>query len=402
MNTLAFAIQIENTTDKIHLVIASTVGTAKAVVEDGDGLLGLSQYFSTRYRKGKYKGIECGYIKTSKGEKIVLYLGGSMESSYKAFRGISAGCIILEEANLLHENTINEAKGRNLMASNRKFFISMNPTNSRHPIYKWLEELERQNIVNYNHSTLYQNPALTEERRNEIIAEFDPSSNWYKQYILGERVDAEGQIYNVRDYNILQEWNPNDYLEFCVCCDQGESISASVFQLAGLYYNKEVKQYEIHILKEYYYINSGKNENDVKMLADTAEDYANFILECENIIHASPMRFYIDQDVEFYRNCKIVFREKDLNTNLISYVIKDDIEQRVKTGVNLLYKGKLRFYKECKNTIEDFKNAVYDQKKIESKGEFQRLKEYSTKGHLDSIDCTEYLFSHYKKRLYEQ
>lgn len=44
------------------------------------------------------------------GVKIVIYLGGAMESSFKMFRGISAGMIILEEANLLHENTITEAK----------------------------------------------------------------------------------------------------------------------------------------------------------------------------------------------------------------------------------------------------------------------------------------------------
>ena len=51
MNTLAFALQLENTPDQIHLVIASTVASAKAVIEDGDGLLGLSQYFASRYTK---------------------------------------------------------------------------------------------------------------------------------------------------------------------------------------------------------------------------------------------------------------------------------------------------------------------------------------------------------------
>ena len=87
-NTLAFALYLETTPDKVHLVIASTVASARAIVEDGDGALGLKYYFTeARYHATKYKGNDAGIIKTATGEKIVVYLGGCMESSYKAFRG---------------------------------------------------------------------------------------------------------------------------------------------------------------------------------------------------------------------------------------------------------------------------------------------------------------------------
>ena len=68
-------------------------------------------------------------------KKIVVYLGGSMESSYKCFRGWSVGGIVLR-VKFLHENTINEAKGRILMAQNPKVFISHNPVNKTNPIYE--------------------------------------------------------------------------------------------------------------------------------------------------------------------------------------------------------------------------------------------------------------------------
>lgn len=90
-NTLAFALYLESTPDKLHLVIASTVSSARAIVEDGDGRLGLKQYFGNRYKQTKYKDSNAGIIKTSTGEKIVVYIGGSMESSYKVFRGWSVG-----------------------------------------------------------------------------------------------------------------------------------------------------------------------------------------------------------------------------------------------------------------------------------------------------------------------
>ena len=89
MNTLAFALNLENTPDKLHLVIASTVASARAIVEDGDGRLGLKQYFGNRYHQTKYKGYDAGIIKTPTGEKILVYLGGVMESSYECFRGWS-------------------------------------------------------------------------------------------------------------------------------------------------------------------------------------------------------------------------------------------------------------------------------------------------------------------------
>ena len=86
MNTLGFALYLETTKDKLHIVLASTVASARAIIEDGDGRLGLRQYFSSKYKQTKYKGYDAGRIKTPTGEKIVVYLGGSMESSFKAFR----------------------------------------------------------------------------------------------------------------------------------------------------------------------------------------------------------------------------------------------------------------------------------------------------------------------------
>lgn len=399
MNTLAFALQLETTPDQIHLVIASTVASAKAVIEDGDGLLGLSQYFASKYTKGKYKGLECGYVKTPTGRKVILYLGGSMESSYKAFRGISAGCIILEEANLLHENTINEAKGRNLMAKNRKFFISHNPTFAQHKIYEWLNELQEKNLVNYDHSTIYENAAMSEERRNQIISEFDPESVWYKQFILGERVESADTIYTIRKYNILNEWNPAEYRRYIVCCDPGENASGTCMHMAGIYWNEDLKQNEVHILREYWHRNKDKeNANNIKLPRDYAADYCIFIKECADIMGGVyPEVILIDEDITFFRELQEKSREYGIAPN-IKYVIKKEIEERIKLCTNLLYKQKMRIYKECKNTISQFEADHYDATKIE-KGKFERF-DNPLISNIDCVDCAEYIATWYTKLLY--
>jgi PBSX family phage terminase large subunit len=196
-NTLAFALYLETTPDKMHLVVASTVSAARTIVEEGDGKLGLRQYFGSRYRSGKFKDLYAGYIKTPTGTKIVIYLGGSLANAFTKFRGFSIGGVVLEEIDLLHENTIQEAKNRTLMASDPKYFISHNPTNPNNPIYRWLDDLQSRGLVNYCHSTIFDNPAISEERRQEIVSEYDPDSVQYKRYILGQRVVAENLIYNL-------------------------------------------------------------------------------------------------------------------------------------------------------------------------------------------------------------
>ena len=133
---------------------------------------GLQYIFAERYRSGKYKGFDAGFIKTPKGEKTVLYLGGATVSSYANFRGLSAGSIALEEGDLLHENTINEAQGRLFMSSSPKIFVSHNPCSTELPIRKFLESMQEKQPekVNFRRVSIYNNPAMSEERRNEIIS----------------------------------------------------------------------------------------------------------------------------------------------------------------------------------------------------------------------------------------
>ena len=136
------------------------------------------------------------------------------------------------------------------------------------------------------------------------------------------------------------------------------------------------------------------------MFKDTADDLAKFTKECIALMNKFPSVVYIDESPEFYRNVELEFRNNKLASNIVRYVLKDDIEQRIKSGCNLLYKGKLKFHKSCTDVIDDFKNALYDTDQIEKKGKFARLKEYNERGHLDAIDCVEYAFTHYKEKLY--
>lgn len=402
-NILAFCLNLENTTDKLHLACAVDVSTAKAVLGECNGF-GIHYYFGNLSRYCLYKDKPSLEIHTQNGTKYVIFSGGGKSNSFASIRGLSFGSVIATEVNLFDESYVQEFIRRTVAADDRKFYWDLNPSIPTDWIYTdYLDRFQNDPTItkyNYMHATLVDNPSLSKDRIDEIVREYDPSSVEYRFAILGERVNPEGSIYDIRDYNIIDNFEPNNYMEYIIVCDQGESISASVFILAGLRYDIQTREYAIDILKNYYWKNSTQHGLGVKMFSDTADDLCNFIKSSANVFGRYPSKVLIDEDPEFYRNCKISFNNNSVPTSLLRYVIKDDIEERIKMGINLLYKGKLRFMSTCKEVVEDFKNAVYDTEKIEKTGKFERLKVYTSTGHLDSVDATEYAISWYKNKLY--
>jgi len=157
----------------------------------------------------------------------------------------------------------------------------------------------------------------------------------------------------------------------------------------------------VDILKNYKHRNADKPNNPAfKFAKDYADDLALFCFDCIELMNGVfPSFVYIDRSESFYRECVSSFQKKILNYSLLKYAIKKDIAERVKEGINLLYRGKLRFYKECVDVITDFKSAQFDPKES-NKGIITRLKVYNSAGHGDNLDAVEYGFSHYIKELF--
>lgn len=401
--SIAFVERIKISKESIFLIGA--VNSDKAMRIVGQYIL---DYCGPSAFKTKYNNAAAIQF-TYKGKiNYIVFAGGYNKNSQEFIQGDTYGGVYLTEINLLNKDFISQCMKRIAASENPFLFGTLNPKGPKHFFYTdylflWdKEQKDKPNKKWLNYSKMYMldNPIMTDEMREDALAGYDKDSVFYKRDILGMRIDAEGIIYNIRDYNLIDDYNPKDYIEYITVCDQGESISASVFILAGLRFNQTEKRYELDILKRYYYINKDKTNAQVKLYIDTARDYANFVKECIDIMGQFPKTIYIDDSVEFYRNTLLAFREAQIPTVNLRYVIKDRIEDRIKAGLNLLYTGKLRFSKTCPEVIDDFKNAVYDSEKIERTGKFERLKQYTELGHLDGIDCVEYAFTHYKNKLY--
>lgn len=205
-HVLAFAKELCDTPDKFHLATGSTMANAKLNIGDANGF-GLEHIFRGQCRWTSYKDNDALAIRgpyTNFKEKIVIFAGGGSSASYQKIRGNSYGMWIATEINLHHDNTIKEAFNRIIASHRRKIFWDLNPEHPKAPIYaqyidKYAEKAQKGILkggYNYAHMTLFDNINISEERREEIISQYDPDSIWYIRDILGERTIAEGLIYN--------------------------------------------------------------------------------------------------------------------------------------------------------------------------------------------------------------
>ena len=88
-NVYAFAHELKTHPDKMHLATGSTGANAKLNIGDCNGM-GLEYIFAGQCHWGKYKGNECLIINgpdTGYKEKIVIFSGAGLASSYKKIRG---------------------------------------------------------------------------------------------------------------------------------------------------------------------------------------------------------------------------------------------------------------------------------------------------------------------------
>lgn len=399
-NILAFAIYLsECKVNGLHLVLASSASVAKTLIEDGSGF-GLSSIFCEKYKKIKYKDFDAGLIINSLGkEQIILYMGGMTNTSYTHFRGLSLESIVMEEANLLHQNTITEAQGR-LFASHRPcYFITENPDSDKKPSRKWLAEMQlaAPDKVNFKRVSLYDNPALSPQRIADIVSKYDPNSMFYKRYILGEDCAAEGVIYQLADINMVQTVSPNRYLDYIVVIDPGKTKSTNAMLCIG----RNIIDKTIDVLYE-----CGIRNKDNMSKPYTSVDFARieveFIQDCANKLHKWPKLVIVDS---FAGDDAYEHLYKDLRVARIPTMLKfpmksdgsngkDKCEDRIRRNLDLLYRGKLRFNKDCSKTIDDMKNITYDPKQLD-KGIETYIDQYSSTGHFDFVDCVDYATSFY-------
>lgn len=262
---------LELSQDELHLAIGVTVATAKMNIIDSNGF-GMKHIFKGRCHEGKYKENNALYIEMPDGtQKIIIVVGGGKADSYTRFEGYSIGSVYFDQVELLHLKTIKKAVQRTIAATNRNHIISGNPTFPDSEVYTEIEEgWKRTGRYRFHHFTMWDNPAITKDRRREIVSEYDTKSVWFQNDILGKRIGLEGLVYDMQNVEYVDEIELDDHImTLDLSIDTGYANSA----FAATVYGYSKKRY-IYILDTEYFQPTKQNK---RAPSQYCEDISNLM-----------------------------------------------------------------------------------------------------------------------------
>lgn len=294
--------------------------------------------------------------------------GGRDERSQDLIQGITLAGVFCDEVALMPESFVNQATGR-CSVTGSKYWFNCNPDGPYHWFkVNWIDKsigylgkkkaaVLRETALKegkdpdlkkllYVHFIMDDNLSLSEEIKARYRCMY--SGVFFKRYILGLWVMAEGIIYDmfdpdrhvIDDEAVILPENP----EYYVSCDYGTQ-NATVFLL----WAKDVKG-KWTCVREYYY--SGRDENSQKTDSRFADDLKEWLggIDPERIvIDPSAASFIAELKERGYRIKKA----------------KNDVADGIRYVASLLSLNKIAICRCCTNTIKEFTSYVWDAKAAE-------------------------------------
>ena len=405
-NVIMFSASLEYTPDRIHLASGSTLPNAKLNIGECNGY-GLEHQFKGRCRWGKFKDNEALYIKTKTGEKIVIFVGGGKADSYKKILGNSYGLWIATEINEHYDcedsktSFIKVAMARQLASVNPKWYWDLNPSNPMDTIYTdYIDKWAKKPLLggyNYEHFTIYDNSAITDERKAEIISQYDEGSVWYERDILGKRVVAEGLIYQeFKDYHIIKmdDWNRTDSAGNYI----NETRNSIKFITIGVDFGGNTSAHSFNataFTNQFRKIISIKQKRIPERIDDKVliEEFIKFIKELQEEYKGINI---IDIRCDSAEQTLIAGFERALRENHIAIpinnAVKGKILDRIRFYCKMFSTNKYQILECCEPLIKAFKTAIWEKDKNDVRLD-------NGKQDIDSLDAQEYSTEPYMKAL---
>jgi PBSX family phage terminase large subunit len=284
------------------------------------------------------------------GDNIYYMYDANNEKSQDRLQGLTAAGAFADEVALFPQNFVDQMIGR-CSVDGAKIFMNCNPGSPYHFIKtEFIDKAKEKNIL-YMHFTMDDNLSLSEKVKERFRRMF--TGVFFKRYILGLWVQAEGLIYDMFDevkYKV--QTIMRDYKEYYISCDYGTQ-NATTFLLWGKYLDRW------YLVNEYYY--SGRDKGKQKADDEYYEDLVNFAGERKIkavVIDPSAASF-----IALIRK-KGKFKVKKA---------KNDVLEGIRNVASALNESLLQFNDCCLNTFKEFSSYIWDEKAVE-RGEDKPLK----------------------------
>ena len=274
----------------------------------------------------------------TKGDKANSFyiFGGKDESSQDLIQGITLAGVLFDEVALMPESFVNQATARCSVAGSKLWF-NCNPGSITHWFYTgWVLKCRKRKLL-YLRFTMDDNLTLTEETKARYRSMY--SGLFYKRYILGLWVIAEGLVYEFLDSYITDE-QPRG-AEYYISVDYGtlNPFSAGLWSVTG---SKAVR------VAEYYY--DGRNKKAQK----TDEEYCD---EIEKLANGQQIaKVIVDPSAASFITA---LKRRGFRVQQADNAVLDGIRR---TAV-YLKSGNIRIHRSCTDAIREFGQYRWDEKK---------------------------------------
>ena len=290
-------------------------------------------------------------VVTYKGRTNFFYLfGGKDESSQDLIQGITLAGMLFDEVALMPESFVNQATAR-CSVDGAKLWFNCNPEGPYHWFkLEWLDKLKEKNALHL-HFTMDDNLSLSEKVKERYRRSY--SGVFYKRYIVGLWVMAEGIIYDMFEEKKHVIDCPTEHREYGVAIDYG-TATVMTFGLYGITGDN------VYLIREYYH--NAKETGKQKTDSEFAEDFKQFLSSIK------PKNIYIDPSATSF---KTELRKKGFGQ------LRDadnDVINGIRLVANFLSTGRFFIDRSCKATIKEIFSYIWDEK-AQQRGEDKPVKQ---------------------------
>jgi len=276
------------------------------------------------------------------GDKEIRVIGAHDEGSVRAIQGNTHSLAYVDELTTIPYNFVDMLTTR-LSHDWSKLIATCNPNSPVHPVKSNLIDNPDPTYCYNLHFDIDDNPGLSEKSKNHLKTQY--TGLFYRRYILGEWVAAEGSIYSdfSRGSHVLER-APHYADNYFVGVDYGiHNAFAAV--LIG---HNNTHSPHLWVEKEYYW--DSKKTYRQKLNSELADDLCNFV-DGYNVrgIYLDPSASSFELELK-RRHVRVIQAENDVYAG-ITFV------------ANLVSNHELKVVKACPNLIGEIEQYVWDSKK---------------------------------------
>lgn len=327
----------------------------------------------------------------TKGKKKNYYyiFGGKDESSFQLIQGITLAGILFDEVALMPRSFVEQGMAR-CSVEGSKFFFNCNPSKASHWFYEEWIKGDKSKRAYYLHFTMDDNPSLSDKIKERYKALY--SGVFYKRYIEGKWVSAEGVIYELfndheEEYLIDQLPENEQIISWVTGVDFGGSKSSTAFVTLAI-----SRKY-----KMFYLVESEKIDSSLLNTETLKQAFKKYMERLYNKYRCYSDVYCDNAEPLHIRDLQLLQHQHHLNCS-VRAAKKEEINYRIQAYNTLFSSHRIKILKHNKDLIQSFKDAIWDEKHS-TQDKDVRLDDGSYC--VDLLDASEYALERYITAIYQ-